>query len=77
MPVTMESLGIDRLSIEERLELVHEIWESITAENSAMRLSDEQRQELRRRREDADANPHDGVPWEQVEREALARMQKR
>jgi len=73
----MESLGIDQLSIEERIELVHEIWDSIATENAAMRLGNEERQELRRRRADATANPDDGLPWEDVEREALARMQKR
>jgi Putative addiction module component len=29
MPVTVESLGIDRLSVRERLDLIEQIWDSL------------------------------------------------
>ena len=32
MPVSIEALGIDRLSVEERLELIEKIWDSLPAD---------------------------------------------
>ena len=39
-------------------------------------LTDELEAEIDRRLADAEANPSDSVPWEQVKAEALARFQK-
>jgi putative addiction module component (TIGR02574 family) len=76
MPTTMKDLGIDRLSLEERIALAHEIWESIAAEPHPPLLTESQRQELERRLRDSEANPDDVVPWEQVKADALARFRK-
>ena len=76
MQPTIKSLGIDRLTVNERLALVHEIWDSIAAEPHPPLLTEPQRQELERRSADDDANPDDVVPWEQVKAEALARWTK-
>jgi putative addiction module component (TIGR02574 family) len=76
MPVTLESLGIDRLSREDRLALVQAIWDSIAAEPNPPLLTEEQRSELERRLADHTANPDDIVPWEQVKAEALARFRR-
>lgn len=72
--MTMKDLGIDRLSVEERLALVQEIWNSIAAETGQSRLTDARRQELDRRLAEDEANPDDVIPWEQVKAEALARF---
>jgi putative addiction module component (TIGR02574 family) len=74
MPVSLASLGLDRLSREERLALVQELWDSIAAEQPPGMLTDAQRQELRRRAEEADASPDDGIPWEQVKAEGRAKF---
>ena len=29
MPISIESLGIDRLSVQDRLELIEQIWDSL------------------------------------------------
>jgi putative addiction module component (TIGR02574 family) len=71
----MEKMGIDQLSVEERLLLIQEIWDSI-GQDQLPPLSDAQRQELERRLEEDDANPEDVVPWEQVKAESLARCSK-
>ena len=39
-------------------------------------VTDELKAEIDRRLADAEANPGDSVPWEQVKAEALARFQK-
>ena len=76
MPVTLESLGIDRLPVAERIVLVQQIWDSIAADPDQVPLTPAQRAELERRCDDDDANPDDAIPWEQVEAEALARWSR-
>ncbi len=76
MPPTLQALGIDRLSIEDRIALAQAIWDSIAAEPHPPLLTEAQRQELQRRLDDHQANPNDVVPWEQVKAEALARFRK-
>jgi putative addiction module component (TIGR02574 family) len=72
----LQSLGIDRLSVAERIALVGAIWDSIAAEAERAPLSDAQREEVDRRLAAHRANLSAAVPWEQVEAEALARLRK-
>lgn len=74
MSATMTSLGIDRMSVPDRLQLMHDIWDSVNDESQRSTLDDSKRQELRRRVEEYDANPDGGVPWEEVKAAALARI---
>ena len=74
MPVTIESLGIDKLSRDERLALVQDIWDSIATENPPPKLSDARRRELERRVAEDDASPDDVTPWGEVQAETLARL---
>ena len=67
MSSVMKKLGIDRLSRDERLLLLEEIWDSIS-EEEALKLSEAQRAELKQRSVDDDANPDDLVPWEDIKR---------
>jgi putative addiction module component (TIGR02574 family) len=76
MTPTLESLGIDRLSVAERLRLIGEIWDSIAADVEREPLTEAQRQEVDRRLAAHRANPEAAVPWEQAEAEALARLRK-
>ena len=75
MSPTVQSLGIDRLTREERIALVQEIWATIAAEPYPPLLTEAQRRELDRRVAEDDANPDDVVPWEQVKAQALSRLQ--
>ena len=72
MPVSMTDLGIDRLSREDRLALVQEIWDSVAAEGGSL-LTDAQRRELERRADEDDADPGGGIPWEDVKAQARSR----
>lgn len=74
MAQTMKDLGIDRLSADERLTLLHEIWDSLAAEPGRTHLTAAQRRELERRMAEHEASPEDVVSWEQVKAEALARF---
>ena len=76
MSVSIKSLGIDRLGVEERLKLVEEIWDSIAADSAAVALTDAQRAELDRRIADHEVNPDDVVPWEEVKASISERLKK-
>ena len=70
------SLGIDRLSVADRLRLVQEIWDSIATEVAHSGLSEPEQRELDRRWAGHEANPEAAIPWEQVKAEALARLRR-
>jgi putative addiction module component (TIGR02574 family) len=62
----MQTLGIDRLSLEERLALVQDIWDSIAIERLVPVLSDAHKAELDRRMADLDADPKSALTWEHI-----------
>ena len=66
MSLTIQALGIDQMSREQRIALVQEIWNTIVAESGQPLLTETQRQELQRRVKEDETNPNDVVPWEQV-----------
>lgn len=76
MAVSLKSLGIERLGIEERLTLVEEIWDSIAADSAAVPLTQAQRDELDRRIAEHEANPDDVVPWGEIKTSITERFKK-
>jgi putative addiction module component (TIGR02574 family) len=66
MPVTLEALGIDRLSVAERLELIEMIWDSLPGQVAPAEVPEWHRAELARRRALAEAQPGVGKPWREV-----------
>ena len=74
MGAKMKSLGIDRLGVDERLDLVEEIWDSIAADSDAIPLTDAQRAELERRFDEDEASPDDVASWEAVKAATLTRL---
>jgi putative addiction module component (TIGR02574 family) len=76
MSPSLQELGIDRLSLEDRLALAQQLWESVAADLERQPLTTAQRAELERRIAAADANPAEGVPWEVIRAEARARWQR-
>ena len=73
MSASLKTLGIERLSVEEKISLVEEIWDSIA---EATPLTEAQSLELDRRLEDHEANPNDVVPWEVVKASIAARLKR-
>jgi putative addiction module component (TIGR02574 family) len=72
-----ETLRIDSLSADERLELLERIWESLSERASDVPITDDQKTELDRRalslqRDLKDGKPL-GVPWDEVMRQLRAR----
>ena len=76
MAVSVKSLGIDRLGIQERLDLVEEIWDTIAADSRDVPLTNTQRAELDRRISDSESNPNDVIPWAEIKSSAVERLNK-
>ncbi|HEV3386851.1 MAG TPA: addiction module protein [Gemmata sp.] len=74
MSVTLESLGITQMSIDDRIALVEEILDTISADQEKLPLTDAQKAELDRRMAAYKANPTAVIPWEQIKAESLARF---
>jgi putative addiction module component (TIGR02574 family) len=66
MGTSAKALGIDRLSVGDRIQLVEEIWESILDDSETMELPQSHRDELDRRLEAREANPQGGSTWDEV-----------
>jgi putative addiction module component (TIGR02574 family) len=66
MSLTLKSLGIDQMSVAQRILLVEEIWDSIVLEGGEVPLTEDQQHDLERRLAAHDANPGAGSSWEAV-----------
>ena len=71
--VKLDMDAIRELSVAERLALVEEIWDSISADLSAVPVSEEQLAEAHRRLAAHDADPSTAIPWEEAERRLRAK----
>jgi len=71
--MTISQTDIERLSPQERLDLIERLWDSLDADT--IPLTPAQIAELDRRLETADADLADSVPWETVRAELVARHQ--
>ncbi len=76
MSATLRAMGIDRMTVAERIALAQEILDSVAAEQPRPPLSEAKQRELDRRLAEHAADPTDVVPWEEVEAAALARFAK-
>jgi putative addiction module component (TIGR02574 family) len=73
---SLHELGIDQLSVEDRLALAEAIWESVAREIESAPLAEGQRQELERRLADSIARSDAVTPWEVIKARALARARQ-
>ena len=73
MPL-MTDLQLDRLSLLDRVTLVHELWDSIATSRQLMPLTEAQRAELARRVQDDEDFPDDVVPWDDIRAAAIERL---
>ena len=78
MAPTIQELGLDRLSPEDRLTVAEAIWDSVAseAETEAQALPASQQEELERRLADSIARPDAVTAWEEIKARALVRMRR-
>jgi putative addiction module component (TIGR02574 family) len=67
----MSTIDIAKLSAQERLELLEQLWDSLSPE--AVPMTDAQKEELDRRLDDFEREGPVGIPWDEV----LDRIRKR
>ena len=72
----LHDLGIDNMSVDERITLVQEIWDSVAADAGLQPPSVAERAELDRRIAEDDAAPGDVTAWETIKADALSRWQR-
>jgi putative addiction module component (TIGR02574 family) len=76
MAPTIQELGLDRLSVDDRLAVAEAIWDSVARDVEASPLPPAQRAELERRLADSVARPDAVTPWEVVKAKAFARARR-
>ncbi len=62
---------IKKLSVEERILLVEEIWDSIAAEPELLEVPEHQKRELDKRLEAFRKSPEEGTDWDTVRKGLL------
>ena len=67
------AIKIDKLNVEERLELIESLWESLVVDSSNIPVTDAQKKMLDERLDEIDAGDDAGIPWENLK----ARIKKR
>jgi putative addiction module component (TIGR02574 family) len=59
-------IDINKLTPEEQLDLIEQLWDSLSADPSKIPLTDAQAKELDRRMAEMDQDDTFGIPWETV-----------
>jgi putative addiction module component, TIGR02574 family len=71
--MSKRDVNIASLTLDERLSLLEELWDSLAAVPEALPLTPAQHVELDRRLDDLDAEGPVGIPWHEV----LSRIRNR
>jgi len=66
------AFDIHKLTPEQRLQLIEELWDSLSDED--VPLTESQRAELDRLIDDLEKHPEQGIPWEEVKRRLQDRL---
>jgi putative addiction module component (TIGR02574 family) len=69
----LQDLGIDRLPVEQRVELVQEIWDSIAREMGLLPPTPDEQMELEGRATEDTASPDDVSHWDEIKSDASKR----
>jgi len=68
--MAIPAIDLDRLSTDERLGLLEQVWESLSQEPEAVPLTEGQKRDLDARLDELESQGPDGLTWEDVVREA-------
>ncbi len=67
---------VDSWPVEDRIQLVQEVWDRLADHGRERQLGEEEKAELDHRLAEDDEAPDDVVSWEEVKAQALARIQR-
>jgi putative addiction module component (TIGR02574 family) len=69
------AVSIEHLTVEERLELLERLWDSLVDTPERIPLTDAQREELDRRLDDFERDPSIGIPWDEVRKRIQGQLE--
>ena len=69
LPEAANELLKTPLTVQQRIELIGQLWDGIPDSIEALPVPDWHREELARRLALAEANPDAAIPWEEVKRQ--------
>jgi len=64
--MSLPAIDLNRLTTEERLDLIERLWDSLGASASTIPLTDSQRDELDRRLDDLEREGPAGASWDEA-----------
>ena len=67
MPQSLSEIAIEQLSIDQRLQLIAVLWDSLPDSPESLPIPKWHKQEIDWRIATADASPELAIPWEQVQ----------
>ncbi len=76
MGQALQALGIDNMSVDDRIALVQDIWDSVAVDAGLLSPNTLERIELDKRLAEDDASDADTVSWETIKSEAQSRWQR-
>lgn len=76
MGQALHTLGIDRMSVEDRITLAQDIWDSVAIEAGLLPPSPSEKAEIDRRLAEDEAAPDDTISWNTIKSESQARWKK-
>ena len=62
-----------KLSVAERILIAEQIWDSITAEQESLPITEAQKTELDRRLDDYQASPEEGSSWNEIKNKLVSK----
>jgi putative addiction module component (TIGR02574 family) len=71
---TRDFSDLMRLTVAERMKLIEDLWDSISADPEPMPLTEEQEREIERRIVEHERDPSTAIPWEEVRERLRARF---
>ncbi len=76
MGQALHTLGLDSMSVEDRIALVQDIWDSVAIEAGLLLPSTAEKAKLDSRLNEDDATPDSTISWESIKAEAAKRWQR-
>jgi putative addiction module component (TIGR02574 family) len=73
MSQVLDQARIETMAIDERMDLIGLLWDSMTEADANEAVPDWHRSEVMRRQAEADTNPEASVPWDQAKERLLGR----
>ncbi len=68
------AIDIDKLGVDERLDLIEAIWDSLSSDPDQIPVPDSHKAELDKRLDRVDAGDDAGIPWDEVLNRVRNRM---